>query len=394
MNNDWREYSCYDLDYLAHHGILGQKWGVRRFENAAGRLTAAGKNRYNQVNGAYQKLKKKVTPNKVESTGKKTEGQSEEPKKKGLSDKQKKMIVAGAAVAGTALAAYGGYKLYQLNKKTTEGMADRDNQKATSLMKDSYKMGKLASEQANQADWFKTHAGAHKAMGDNSTYNAYKDAHAQGMANANATRKEAANLANQAGQLANRAKAKNYSLKEKADYLKDQKNSNLSGMAAVTKARQQYAKEKMAWNRKTIKLESQKAMAERYGDTKTAAKIDNKLASSPPPIPPTHSKAGVAATNKLASEASALARSVTAAGPKSFSKPAQNVSKSTSTTSKASTAYNSGKKTVSNITKISGQQKFNQAAKANDDYVSQMLKRNGSSLSNFSMKDLSKLDLY
>ena len=33
-------------DYLAHHGILGQKWGVRRYQNADGTLTAAGKKRY------------------------------------------------------------------------------------------------------------------------------------------------------------------------------------------------------------------------------------------------------------------------------------------------------------------------------------------------------------
>lgn len=44
-NNDWRIYQG-DLDYLAHHGIRGQKWGVRRFENANGTLTAAGKARY------------------------------------------------------------------------------------------------------------------------------------------------------------------------------------------------------------------------------------------------------------------------------------------------------------------------------------------------------------
>ena len=30
-------------DYLMHHGILGQKWGVRRFQNPNGSLTAAGK---------------------------------------------------------------------------------------------------------------------------------------------------------------------------------------------------------------------------------------------------------------------------------------------------------------------------------------------------------------
>lgn len=32
-------------DFLAHHGILGQKWGVRRFQNKDGSLTAAGKKR-------------------------------------------------------------------------------------------------------------------------------------------------------------------------------------------------------------------------------------------------------------------------------------------------------------------------------------------------------------
>lgn len=37
--------------YLAHHGIKGQKWGVRRFQNKDGSLTAVGKNRlYNKEN--------------------------------------------------------------------------------------------------------------------------------------------------------------------------------------------------------------------------------------------------------------------------------------------------------------------------------------------------------
>ena len=35
---------------LYHHGILGQKWGVRRFQNKDGSLTNAGKNRYNGGN--------------------------------------------------------------------------------------------------------------------------------------------------------------------------------------------------------------------------------------------------------------------------------------------------------------------------------------------------------
>lgn len=31
---------------LYHHGILGQRWGIRRFQNADGTLTTAGKKRY------------------------------------------------------------------------------------------------------------------------------------------------------------------------------------------------------------------------------------------------------------------------------------------------------------------------------------------------------------
>lgn len=33
-------------DYLVHHGIRGQKWGIRRYQNEDGTLTNAGKSRY------------------------------------------------------------------------------------------------------------------------------------------------------------------------------------------------------------------------------------------------------------------------------------------------------------------------------------------------------------
>lgn len=35
-----------DVNYLVHHGIKGQKWGVRRFQNYDGSLTVAGRQRY------------------------------------------------------------------------------------------------------------------------------------------------------------------------------------------------------------------------------------------------------------------------------------------------------------------------------------------------------------
>ena len=36
----------YEEEYLAHHGVKNQRWGVRRFQNPDGSLTAAGKMRY------------------------------------------------------------------------------------------------------------------------------------------------------------------------------------------------------------------------------------------------------------------------------------------------------------------------------------------------------------
>ena len=36
-------------DYLEHHGIKGQKWGVRRYQNPDGTLTAEGLAKYREV---------------------------------------------------------------------------------------------------------------------------------------------------------------------------------------------------------------------------------------------------------------------------------------------------------------------------------------------------------
>ena len=43
-------------NYLAHHGVKGQRWGVRRFQNPDGSLTEKGKRRMKTLQGKSDKL--------------------------------------------------------------------------------------------------------------------------------------------------------------------------------------------------------------------------------------------------------------------------------------------------------------------------------------------------
>ena len=43
--------------YLTHHGIKGQKWGIRRYQNPDGSLTSQGKSRYGKAK-TYRDLRK------------------------------------------------------------------------------------------------------------------------------------------------------------------------------------------------------------------------------------------------------------------------------------------------------------------------------------------------
>lgn len=86
-------------DYLAHHGILGMKWGIRRFRNYDGSLTNAGRKRYDSPgNLRYKK------------TAKEQEARKE---KRSTRAKQIAKGLAAAALVGGA-----GYAAYKLSKKS------------------------------------------------------------------------------------------------------------------------------------------------------------------------------------------------------------------------------------------------------------------------------------
>lgn len=126
---------------LYHYGILGMKWGVRRYQNKDGSLTSAGKKRYNQdswsedAKTASQLKKKSVNQMSNAELRKLTERQQLERNYSNLNPSLiKKGIVAAATVAG----ALGTIVSIKNNGATVIGMGKKVGQKVIS------KIGKKA----------------------------------------------------------------------------------------------------------------------------------------------------------------------------------------------------------------------------------------------------------
>lgn len=51
-------------DYLAHHGVKGQRWGIRRYQNEDGSLTAEGREKYGQQGWEARQMYKRGTISK------------------------------------------------------------------------------------------------------------------------------------------------------------------------------------------------------------------------------------------------------------------------------------------------------------------------------------------
>lgn len=193
-------YGSYYSPYLMHHGVKGMKWGVRRYQNEDGTLTAAGKKRdaYLRAKDKYKSARGPKTSARAQLAMKNAKREFKDAKaQEGLSNQTKKSkhqlnlekryIAQGlnakeaeiqaykrvkvektlAVVGGMTLAAVGAYVAY----KHYDNVTDR-------VLKQGFELGRIANpNEKGVHDAFYAFANKH----DEKRYTGLYGAHIQGL---------------------------------------------------------------------------------------------------------------------------------------------------------------------------------------------------------------------
>lgn len=136
---------------LYHYGIMGQKWGIRRYQNEDGSLTPEGKKRYGKLVKYYEdsvnKSRKVYQNEKRGKIDKKTENDAKIATNKYINELDNVGISSGeeARMINQLLAKYADYKGFS-NRKNSNSIK-------TKIQKKGYK---IASNYVTQKDASKT----------------------------------------------------------------------------------------------------------------------------------------------------------------------------------------------------------------------------------------------
>ena len=88
---------------LYHHGVKGQRWGIRRYQNPDGSLTPAGKQRYLNSDGSYNSKYKKEIGSKSSNSGSNSKGSTSTRKKVAIAAAVTGAVAATAAISVVAM---------------------------------------------------------------------------------------------------------------------------------------------------------------------------------------------------------------------------------------------------------------------------------------------------